>query len=225
MRTPKHYINQAKQFVGCLILVLLCSLHQNSWGQAAPRVHSRITLVDQQGRVWLAATPGLQLLEGTKRLVFTTREGLSNDTVTALAQDAQGQIWVGTHDGLQVVEGNGFREISYAQGLPSKQINRLYQSPNGPLWIATAQGALTYTNRHLESVAALRGIDVEFVGEDTKDWVFVTSQGIRRLPKEQPFNWQWLAWAAGGLLLLGGGLWTRCSYAWPKPSSELCWPR
>jgi hypothetical protein len=208
MRTRRIYINQGWQLVSGLVLTLVCSLHPNSWGKGAPRVLTRITLVDQQGRVWKTATPGLQLLEGDRWRVFTTREGLSNDTVTALAQDAQGQIWVGTRDGLQVVEGSGFREITYAQGLPSKHINQLYQSPNGPLWIATAQGALSYSNHHLEPITALRGIDVEFVGEYANDWVFITSQGIRRLPKEQPYHWQWLGWMAGGLLLISGGLWT-----------------
>ena len=170
---------------------------------------SRVRLIDQQGRVWEAASQGLWLSDGSEKTHFTTQNGLSNDTITALAQDAQGQIWVGTRDGLQVVEGTGFREISYAQGLPSKRINQLYQSPNGPLWIATAQGVIAYANRRLEPVAALRGTAVEFVGEDAHSWVFVTNQGIRRRAKAQPvsWSWQWLGWAAGGLLLLGGGLW------------------
>ena len=48
---------------------------------------------------------------------------------------------------------------------------------------------------------------MQFIGEDAHSWVFVTSQGIRRLPKEQPFSWQWLGWVAGGLVVLGVSLW------------------
>ncbi|WP_044000339.1 sensor histidine kinase [Hymenobacter swuensis] len=164
-------------------------------------------LVDQQGRIWEAAQRGLWLREGTRKTQFTTQNGLSNDTITALAQDASGQVWVGTREGLLVYEGAEFREISYAQGLSSKHITALYQSPGSDFWIATSAGALRSAGGRLEPVTALRGTAVAFVGEDAHNWVFVTNKGIRRLPKEQPVSWQWLGWTAGGLLLAGGGLW------------------
>ena len=190
-------------------MVFLALLPTNVVGQNASESLSRgPRLIDQQGRVWEAAKRGLWLSEGGRKTHFTTQNGLSNDTITALAQDASGQVWVGTREGLLVYEGPEFREITYAQGLPSKQITALYPSPGSDLWIATSAGALRYVAGRLEPVAALRGIAVTFVGEDAHNWVFVTSQGIRRLPKEQPINWSWLGWAAGGLLLLSGGLWT-----------------
>jgi two-component sensor histidine kinase len=164
-------------------------------------------LVDQQGRVWEAARQGLWLHEAARKTHFTTQNGLSNDTITALAQDAGGQVWVGTRSGLLVYENAGFREITYAQGLPSKHITALYQSADGPLWIGTTAGALRYADRRLTPLPALAGTAVQFIGEDARHWVLVTSQGIRRLPKEQPVRWWWLAWTAGGLVLLGGGLW------------------
>ncbi|TGE23752.1 hypothetical protein E5K00_00630 [Hymenobacter aquaticus] len=166
-------------------------------------------LIDQQGRVWEAAAPGLQLTENQRRTRFTTRNGLSNDTVTALAGDAGGQVWVGTREGLLVYEGPGFREITYQDGLPSKQINALYQAADGPLWVGTSSGAVRVENRRLTPVAALRGLDVQFIGEDARSWVFVTRQGIRRVTKEPPFQWQWLGAAAVGAGLLGGGFWVR----------------
>ncbi|PJJ61160.1 histidine kinase [Hymenobacter chitinivorans] len=175
----------------------------------AALAQQHVLLIDQQGRVWEAAAPGLRLTEPTGTTRFTTRNGLSNDTITALAQDAAGQVWVGTREGLLVYEGAGFREVTYQEGLPSKQITALYQAADGPLWIGTRAGAVRSENRRLTPVAELRGLDVQFIGEDARSWVFVTRQGIRRLPKEPPFSWQWLGWAAAGALLLGGVLWTR----------------
>ena len=176
-------------------------------GRESPE--AAVHLIDQQGRVWAAARRGLWLYEGATKTHFTTQNGLSNDTVTALAQDANGQVWVGTREGLLVYEGPGFREISYAQGLSSKQITALYQSPGGAFWVATRAGAGRYAGRRLEPVPALRGLVVRFVGEDAHDWVFVTNAGIRRLPKDRPVSWQWLGWAVGGLVVLGGCLWGR----------------
>ncbi|SFQ83374.1 sensor histidine kinase [Hymenobacter arizonensis] len=166
------------------------------------------SLVDQQGRIWEAAKRGLWLREGTRKTQFTTQNGLSNDTITALAQDASGQVWVGTREGLLAYDGAGFREITYAQGLPSKQITALYASPSGDFWVGTRAGAVRYVGRQLVPLPALQGTAVQFIGEDAHNWVFVTNTGIRRLPKEQPISWQWLGWSAGGLLLVGGGLWS-----------------
>jgi hypothetical protein len=200
-RVHRH---QSRQFCCCLVLGLLLLFTQPGRSQM---LLPRPTLIDQQGRVWAAAQPGLRLTDGPRQQLFTTRNGLSNDTITALAQDAAGQIWVGTREGLLVYEDAGFREISYAQGLPSKQITHLYQSPNGPLWVATPAGALRYADRRWQPEPSLKGIPVQFIGEDARQWVFVTSRGVRYLPKEQSSGWGWLVGAAGALLVLGGGLW------------------
>ncbi|MCB2407771.1 sensor histidine kinase [Hymenobacter lucidus] len=191
-----------------LVKVILILAPLAAAGQGRSKALSQsATLIDRQGRVWEAAQPGLRLREGGRSTLFTTQNGLSNDTVTALAQDASGQVWVGTREGLLVYEGPGFREITYAQGLPSKRITALYQSAAGPLWIGTPAGALRYADRQLTRLPALAGSAVRTIGEDAHHWVFVTNQGIRRLPKEQPVSWQWLGWAAAGCVVLGGGLW------------------
>jgi hypothetical protein len=192
--------------LACLRLLTLLPVGAAGQTRSEP-VRQATRLLDQQGRVWAAVMPGLQLEDGAGQQRFTTQNGLSNDTVTALAQDAAGRIWVGTREGLLVYENAGFREIGYAQGLPSKQITYLYQSPTGPFWVATAAGALRYADRRLQPEPSLRGLAVYQVGESARQWVFITSQGIRYLPKEQPFAWGWLGWAVGGLLVLGGGLW------------------
>ena len=189
-------------------MVFLALLPTNAAGQNGSESLSRgPRLIDHQGRIWESAERGLWLREGAGETHFTTENGLSNDTITALAQDASGQVWVGTREGLLVYENAGFREITYAQGLPSKQITALYQSPGSYFWIATRVGALRYAGRRLVPVPALQGLDVRFIGEDAHSWVFVTGQGIRRQPKEQPISWQWLGWTAVSLLLLSGGLW------------------
>ena len=189
-------------------MFFLALLPTNAAGQNGSESLSRgPRLIDHQGRIWEAAERGLWLREGTGKTHFTTENGLSNDTITALAQDASGQVWVGTREGLLVYDGAEFREITYAQGLPSKQITALYASPGGDFWVGTRAGALRYAGRRLVPLPALQGMDVRFIGEDAHSWVFVTGQGIRRQPKEQPISWQWLGWTAAGLLLLSGGLW------------------
>lgn len=204
-KTARRWLRHLPGLAGLSYLLLL---PPKAVGQVAGEsVGTAAWLIDQQGRVWEATRAGLWLREGSRKTHFTTQNGLSNDTVTALAQDASGQVWVGTREGLLVYEAPGFREITYAQGLPSKQINYLYQSPNGPLWVATARGAGRYADRRWQPEPTLHGLDIALVGEDARRWVFVTSHSIRYLPKEQPFAWGWLGWAVGGGLVLAGGVW------------------
>ena len=204
-KTVRRWLRHLSGLASLSCLVLLPPKAVGQAGGESGEVAAR--LIDQQGRVWEATQVGLWLREGNRRTHFTTRNGLSNDTVTALAQDASGQVWIGTREGLLVYEDPGFREISYAQGLPSKQINYLYQSPNGSLWVATASGAGRYADRRWQPEPTLHGLDIAMVGEDARRWVFVTSQGIRYLPKEQSLTWEWLGWVVGGGLVLSGGLW------------------
>lgn len=121
---------------------------------------------------------------------FTTRNGLPNDTITALAESLSGQIWIGTRNGLLIQDEAGLRELGYADGLASKRINHIYQAQDGPLRIATAEGALTYTNRRLRLSDALRAADVRHVGEAEDHWVFVTEKGVLRLPREKRVGWR-----------------------------------
>ncbi|WP_046243787.1 sensor histidine kinase [Hymenobacter terrenus] len=163
-------------------------------------------LVDHQGRVWQAAPTGLWLTRENQKTLFTTRNGLPNDTITALAESLSGQVWIGTRNGLLVYDDAGFRELGYTDGLPSKQINYLYQGSQGPLWIATPEGALTYADHRLQAVEALRTTAVQGIGEATDYWVFVTGRGVVRIPKERSGDGKWWGLLGGVLAVATAGV-------------------
>jgi len=165
---------------------------------------STSTLIDRQGRVWQGTPVGLWLTQNGRQTRFTTRNGLPNDTITALAESLTGQVWIGTRNGLVVYDEAGFRELGYTDGLPSKWINHLYQGMQGPLWIATPEGAVQYLDRRLQVAKPLRAKNVLHVGEAQGQWVFVTNQGVVRLRQEQHFSGQWLL-VLGGMIAVAVG--------------------
>ncbi|MBL8966185.1 MAG: diguanylate cyclase [Spirochaetaceae bacterium] len=80
------------------------------------------------------------------RLVFTTmtsREGLSNSSVSSIVQDEQGFIWFGTQGGLDRYDGYGFKSFQSdpfnENCLSQDQIQTLYRDGN-VLWIGTYGG-------------------------------------------------------------------------------------
>ena len=78
---------------------------------------------------------------------YGTREGLSNVSATALAQDPEGFLWAGTDHGLFRLEGGHFRAFDLGDGLPSTMVTGLGAGVRRGLWVLTNQG-LVFWNGH-----------------------------------------------------------------------------
>ncbi|MFN0030759.1 MAG: two-component regulator propeller domain-containing protein [Flavobacteriales bacterium] len=69
---------------------------------------------------------------------FTTREGLSNNSVNAIIQDSTGFIWIGTDDGLNRFDGHRFKIFRNKAGdetsIISNTINALEIDQSGNVW-------------------------------------------------------------------------------------------
>jgi signal transduction histidine kinase/ligand-binding sensor domain-containing protein len=67
---------------------------------------------------------------------------LSNNEITALAEDPDGNIWIGTNGGLNRLEPKSGKITRYykEQGLPSADISGILNGADGSLWISTIAG-------------------------------------------------------------------------------------
>ncbi len=94
---------------------------------------------DHGGQLWAGTQNGLARRDGQSWKVFTTRDGLSENTIRAIAEDADGKLWVGTESGgLNFFKARKF--ISYQQaenGLPGNDISALYLDKDDVLWVGT----------------------------------------------------------------------------------------
>ena len=77
--------------------------------------------------------------------MFTSEDGLSQNTVRCILQDRTGFLWFGTDDGLSRFDGYKFHSFrgtpDIPAGLPHNRITALYQDQSGRMW-AGAMGGL-----------------------------------------------------------------------------------
>ena len=87
--------------------------------------------------------------------VWTTSNGLPQDSVRAIAQTADGYLWFGTADGLARFDGVNFTAFNASNTplLEQTAITFLLAEPDGSLWIGTGnKGLLRYRNGGFEKI-------------------------------------------------------------------------
>ena len=96
------------------------------------------------GTVWVGANNGLHRFEGGVERVFTTKDGLPDNSIWGLAGDAGGGLWIGTHTGGLIEYRQGrFRTYGQRDGFTPSGILALLSDRDGALWIATDGGGVS----------------------------------------------------------------------------------
>src|SRR2546428_519137 len=68
----------------------------------------RLIHEDQKGNVWVGQDPGLFRFQDEKLTAFTTKDGLADNSITAILDDLQGNLWLGTESGVNPFRGGKF---------------------------------------------------------------------------------------------------------------------
>src|SRR5450759_3833111 len=87
--------------------------------------------------------------------VWTTSNGLPQDSVRAIAQTADGYLWFATNGGLARFDGVNFTAFNASNTplLEQTAITFLLAEPDGSLWIGTGnKGLLRYRNGGFEKI-------------------------------------------------------------------------
>lgn len=79
---------------------------------------------------------------------FDMNEGLSHNTVNAIAQDHQGFMWFATTNGLNRFDGNSFKTYTHSPSplhLGNDDIKALLVASDGDIWVGTDLGIYIYS--------------------------------------------------------------------------------
>jgi ligand-binding sensor domain-containing protein len=108
-------------------------------------------LLEVDDSLWLGTYGGgLTRLRQGRFSFLTTKDGLVNDFVRALARDATGALWIGTDSGLSRFKDERFTNFKAADGLSHDGVRALHAGPDGRIWVATKGGLHTLTDGRIE---------------------------------------------------------------------------
>ncbi len=110
---------------------------------------------------------------------YTSKEGLSSNTVRALLQDSIGIIWIGTAEGLNSFDGQEMIRHELRES-SSRYVNALMQTRGGELWVGTDDGAYRYDGCNFCPLDILPQTIVTSIVQDGRGsiWLGTFSDGL-----------------------------------------------
>lgn len=146
---------------------------------------------DRATNVWIGAGEGLICWNGQAWRLFTTRDGLTTNSVRAITEDQQGNLWIGTDGGGLNCWRNGKFTSHRASdgGLPSDFVTAVFVDSEGVLWVGTSGGGLgrwldgkwTRYSKH----EGLAGNSITYLIEDAQGFLWIGSnEGLMRVDRK-----------------------------------------
>lgn len=126
-----------------------------------------------------ALDPRLALTQ-YRRDTWTTREGLPQSSVEAIAQTPDGYLWLGTQEGLARFDGLRFSVYDKANtpSLHHNRVTALLADRDGSLWIGTEGGGVTrYAGGVFDHVEGLPNLRVRALAQDAGGTVWAGTDG------------------------------------------------
>jgi len=149
-------------------------------------------LQDKAGNLWFGTTgEGVYRYDGKSFTQFTTKDGLSSNTVWSILEDKAGNIWLGTGDGIcrydplaapggsevftripiTVTDGSNFDPHDPLKNDPFTEnpVWSMLQDERGYIWFGTREGAYRYDGRsftyllHADGVINNSGVHLKSV--------------------------------------------------------------
>jgi diguanylate cyclase (GGDEF)-like protein len=145
---------------------------------------------DSSGALWAATeSAGVVRLSGGEWRVFTTRDGLPSDRLTALTVDRRGDVWVGSRDGVsRIADGRveSLPPLPMTAGEGGASVTALAAGGDGSLWIGTVTGGvLRYRDGAYTRLTERDGLGDDRVASLHADgdvlWVGAYGNGITRI--------------------------------------------
>jgi ligand-binding sensor domain-containing protein/two-component sensor histidine kinase len=83
--------------------------------------------------------------------VYTTADGLGQNTVNRIVRDSRGFLWFSTDEGLSRFDGYAFTNYTIAHGLPHPVVQDVLETRSGVYWVGTGGGLYRFNPSRLRN--------------------------------------------------------------------------
>jgi ligand-binding sensor domain-containing protein/AraC-like DNA-binding protein len=99
---------------------------------------------DREDNLWLGTSAGgLNVLQVSPIIVYTTAQGMTGNRILALLQDSSGNVWAGAYGkGLNRFDGSGWKPFPLLPKIKGISVYSLMEDSQKQLWIGTAGNGL-----------------------------------------------------------------------------------
>jgi ligand-binding sensor domain-containing protein len=95
----------------------------------------------KDGSLWIGTNGrGLLHLQNGVFTVYTTNEGLSDNTIRSIIEARDGSVWIATDLGLDRLQNGKFNIYGAGNGLTSSSTRVIHEDRNGTIWVGTEVG-------------------------------------------------------------------------------------
>jgi signal transduction histidine kinase/ligand-binding sensor domain-containing protein len=118
-------------------------VHHPSWGESV-----RDLLVEEDGTVWIASYNGVLKKTSSGEKLFTTRDGLSSNSVRRIFRDSKRNLWFATRTGgvMQFRNNKVVKTYNRENALSSDYILAIEEDLDGRLLLGTHSGGMNVIN-------------------------------------------------------------------------------
>jgi len=144
-----------------------------------------VSVLCSKDALWIGTRYGLVRSTDAKEKVYTTKDGLVDNFVHALAQGHNGELWVGTGTGFSRFLNGKFESFTYEDGLSHNYVDAFYEDRESSLWVATRHGLNQFVDGSATRFTTREGLPSDKVGPVLADhagnvWVGFFDAGLDR---------------------------------------------
>jgi len=145
---------------------------------------------DNEGRLWIATYQWLARYQGGKFVIYGRKQGLPDDSISAIGSDHSGTIWIGTRrSGLYRLR-DGVIAPYGAQNEFGRWINAIYEDRDHNLWILSTHGLTRLSEARVDTYGTGDGEqnhNVVTVTEDRNHDIWLASTDVSRIHEGKSF--------------------------------------